>query len=149
MQSFVNAGGILRCHECASARKKARKLERERERRQEFKAADDERYANLCERENQKCHRRRVKIAKAPSDLTTADVLRLKRSAKACAMCGGPLPRRITSRPLDHIVPLHANGTHTRDNVRVLCISCNSARPKDASDVSNFQLNIWMVQDAA
>jgi 5-methylcytosine-specific restriction endonuclease McrA len=147
MSAFVQAGGILRCHACAVKRKKARKLERERERRQEMKATGDPRYDRLCERENQKCHRRRARLAEAPSDLTADAVLRIKRAAKCCALCGGGLPKRVTSRQLDHIIPIFAKGTHTRDNVRVLCIRCNAGRPKDGSDVSEFQMNLWMGRD--
>jgi 5-methylcytosine-specific restriction endonuclease McrA len=88
-------------------------------------------------------------MKEAPSDLTTAEVLKIKRDAKCCALCGGDLPEKITSRPLDHIIPINerAGGTHTRDNVRVLCVACNSSRPWDGSDVSDFQMNLWMGRD--
>jgi 5-methylcytosine-specific restriction endonuclease McrA len=144
--AFVTAGGILRCYQCAGAHRKRDRLRLEKERRRKWKEAKDPRYEKLCERENQKCHRRRVVIKSAPSDLTTAQVLAMKRAAKCCAICGGDLPQKVTSRPLDHIIPVnkHAGGTHTRDNVRVLCVSCNSSRPKDGSDVSEFQMNLWM-----
>jgi 5-methylcytosine-specific restriction endonuclease McrA len=45
---------------------------------------------------------------------------------------------------VDHILPLAAGGTHTKDNLRILCPSCNCSRPIDGSDVTNQQMNIWM-----
>jgi 5-methylcytosine-specific restriction endonuclease McrA len=45
---------------------------------------------------------------------------------------------------VDHILPLAAGGTHTKDNLRILCPSCNCSRPTDGSDVTNQQMNIWM-----
>lgn len=149
MSAFVRSGGVLRCYSCASKRRKNLKRKRDRERRQEWKATGDPRYLNLCERENQKSHRRRVKIKEAPSDLSASDVIKMKKAATQCALCGGALPAKVSSRPLDHIIPIFANGTHTRDNVRVLCVACNSSRPKDGSDVSDFQMNLWMARDDA
>jgi 5-methylcytosine-specific restriction enzyme A len=45
-----------------------------------------------------------------------------------CAECGSR--ERLTG---DHIVPLSHGGPNTPDNVRVLCVSCNSARGTDNS----------------
>lgn len=148
MHSFVQAGGILRCHPCAIARKKARKLERERERRAEYRDAGDPRYEQWLASDTAKNHARRVWSTSHESDLTKDEIRRLKKRAKHCAMCGCKLSKDWRERHLDHVIPRAAGGTHTRDNVRILCVACNCSRPHDASDVSNFQLNIWMVQDA-
>ncbi|WP_369015737.1 HNH endonuclease [Streptomyces hintoniae] len=43
-----------------------------------------------------------------------------------CLFCGSD--RDLTG---DHIVPLKEGGTSTRDNVRVLCRSCNTRREND------------------
>lgn len=36
---------------------------------------------------------------------------------------------------IDHIIPLNIGGTDIRENVRVICRTCNLTRPKDGSDV--------------
>ena len=80
------------------------------------------------------------------TDLRGSDIMKIKKKARLCEMCQQPLPDDFEFRHLDHVWPLDANGTHTRDNVRVLCVACNCGRPKDGSDVHNFQLNLWMVK---
>lgn len=51
-----------------------------------------------------------------------------------CELCGIPTPRehRGTHRPdapeLDHVIPLAAGGTHTWNNVQLLCRSCNQEK---------------------
>lgn len=58
-------------------------------------------------------------------------------AAVACPLCGvvmtdeqGPAKKNI-----DHIVPLGVGGKHVRENVRVICRTCNLARPHDGRDV--------------
>jgi 5-methylcytosine-specific restriction endonuclease McrA len=57
----------------------------------------------------------------------TEDFYRLVRAAIAaqpwCSECGAT--ERLTG---DHITPLSRGGQNTPDNVRVLCLHCNSAR---------------------
>lgn len=137
--------GVCWCRPCAESTKRERANVQERERRRLWRESRDPRYDKLRARENHKCHKRRVKVTRY-SDLRGSDILKMKKSARRCALCSRPLPDDLELRHLDHVWPLDANGTHTRDNVRVLCVSCNCGRPKDGSDVHNFQLNLWMVK---
>lgn len=51
-------------------------------------------------------------------------LLVIKRDGAICAKCGAMPPDvRIT---VDHIVPLAHGGSNELDNLRVLCLSCNS-----------------------
>jgi 5-methylcytosine-specific restriction endonuclease McrA len=120
-------------------------LERERERRAEYRDSGDERYEAMLAKDTAKNHARRDWLREHPSDVTKAEIAKMKRSAKVCALCRKPLSDDWSDRHLDHIVPRFAGGTHTLDNVRILCVACNCSRPKDASDVSGFQMNLWMV----
>jgi hypothetical protein len=133
------------CRSCADSTKRARNNASERERRRLYRETNDPRYEQLRVRENHKCHKRRVKVTRY-TDLRASDILKLKKKARLCEVCKQPLPDDLEFRHLDHVWPLDANGTHTRDNVRVLCVACNCGRPRDGSDVHNFQLNLWMVK---
>ena len=141
-RAFIQAGGILRCHSCARINKAKKKLAGERRRRAEWRESGDPRYAQLVARELNKDHRRRVRI-NATSDVTNAFLRRLRLSRKTCPLCG---VRFEAANPatVDHVIPLAAGGTHTRDNLRVCCRSCNSRRGASFEDVSNFQLNLEM-----
>ena len=141
-QAFVKAGGILRCHSCAQINKAKKKLAAERRRRAEWRGAGDPRYEQLVARESNKCHRRRVRI-NATSDVTNAFLRRLRSSRKTCPLCGVRFGEDNPAS-VDHVIPLAAGGTHTRDNLRVCCKSCNSRRGASFDDVSNFQLNLEM-----
>lgn len=140
--SFINAGGILRCYGCAKVRRLTRKLERERERRAEWRDAGDSRYEILRSREDNKSHRRRVRIS-ATSDVSNAEIADLRRSRKTCPNCGCRFSSRNPAT-IEHIIPLSLGGTHTRDNLRLWCRSCNSSRGARLDDVSGFQLNLEM-----
>lgn len=52
-------------------------------------------------------------------------------------------PNRPNSKQLDHILPLNIGGTHTVGNVRIICRTCNLARPKDGSDLAGWQPTLW------
>lgn len=68
--------------------------------------------------------------------------------AKRCAICDCGLSTDLgkpNSKHLDHIVPINVGGLHVRENVRVVCRTCNLRRPLDGSDVqvvSLFQVAI-------
>jgi hypothetical protein len=68
-----------------------------------------------------------------------------KSQGNLCAQCSEALDE---SAHLDHIIQLHMGGTHTRDNVRFLCGTCNMTRPRDHSDVGLFQFNLFMQPQA-
>lgn len=57
-----------------------------------------------------------------------------RQGSLVCAVCGRecvPRSRDAGLRPtVDHVIPLVAGGTHTWDNVRLLCMRCNSAKTK-------------------
>jgi len=147
-QSFaqtLRSSGATRCRSCSHRINQETSNRRERNNRVVWRMTNDPRYLRLRTRENHKCHKRRVKATRY-SDLRGSDIYRIKKRAKVCELCGETLSEDFTYRHLDHIWPIHAGGTHTRDNVRVLCRSCNLKRPKDGSDVSDFQLNLWMVR---
>jgi len=145
--SFIKAGGILRCYGCAKVRRLTRKLERERERRAEWRDASDPRYEILRSREDNKSHRRRVRIS-ATSDVSNAEIADLRRSRKTCPNCGCRFSSRNPAT-IEHIIPLALGGTHTRDNLRLWCRSCNSSRGARLDDVSGFQLNLEMRVEVA
>ena len=141
--AFVYAGGVMRCPSCARTRAKELKLIAERRRRVDGKERQDDGYLALLARENNKGHRRRVRI-RATSDVPNSYILKLRTSRKTCPKCK---QRFCEDNPVavDHIIPIARGGTHTRDNLRVLCRSCNSSRGLAMDDVSNFQMNLEMV----
>lgn len=70
-------------------------------------------------------------------DISSAAEREMRAKAKRCPLCNVRLidePYKPASKELDHMVPLNVGGTHTIGNVRILCRSCNLARPKDGSD---------------
>lgn len=83
------------------------------------------------------------------TDITASEAAEMRRTAKKCAECGERLGK---VRHLDHIIPLKAPeeiaGTHTRDNVRVLCAPCNLSKGNRMDGLPAVQLNIFMVPDA-
>jgi hypothetical protein len=81
---------------------------------------------------------RRRTLRDRPSDLSGADVAAMKASANVCPLCDSPMSNQVghpRKKHLDHIVPVSVGGTHTRDNVRVICATCNLRRPHDGSDL--------------
>jgi hypothetical protein len=86
-------------------------------------------------RQRAKTHRR--KAAGRQSDVTLDYELELRRKVRRCPLCKVYLtskPYLPNSKELDHMVPLNVGGTHTIGNVRIICRTCNLARPKDGSD---------------
>jgi len=87
-------------------------------------------------------HTRRRRAKERASDLTAEAIIQLRTEATHCPMpgCGVEMsenwsPHDSRSKELDHRVPLNVGGTHTRDNVRIICRGCNRARPLDGSDL--------------
>jgi 5-methylcytosine-specific restriction endonuclease McrA len=80
---------------------------------------------------------RRGAKTQGPIDVTLSHEAHLMAAARRCPICKTKLvaaPYLPASKELDHIIPLHAGGTHTIGNVRIVCRSCNVRRPKDGSD---------------
>lgn len=74
--------------------------------------------------------RMRVKVTKSTYDRTvTLDAVYKKYRGRCCG-CGCETVRSKTYDPrqatLDHKIALANNGTHTWDNVQLLCAECNS-----------------------
>lgn len=85
-----------------------------------------------------KNHRRRLQMA--DTDITPEFIRALRAGTTTCPLCAVELtdePGRPNTRHLDHVVPLAIGGTHTRDNVRVICRTCNLKRPCDGSDLGS------------
>jgi 5-methylcytosine-specific restriction endonuclease McrA len=83
----------------------------------------------------EKCERRRAVMVLGDVDM--AYVAYLKAGALHCPLCSIEMvdePFLPESKELDHVIPLLAGGTHTKDNVRIICRYCNLRRPKDGSD---------------
>jgi len=89
---------------------------------------------------------RRARERSVRGDVTGAFLVQLRKSQRdRCAQCSTELKG---GGHLDHIVQLHLGGTHSKDNVRFLCVACNLCRPMDHSDVGQFQLNVFMQVNA-
>ena len=82
------------------------------------------------------------------TDITTDWLLDLRMKTIICPLCNikmTDIPYLPYSRHLDHIIPLNpqCGGTHTKDNVRFVCLICNLSRPKDGSDyITQYQKNV-------
>lgn len=71
-------------------------------------------------------------------DITAEWLETLREQASVCPLCAVNLTDFDASlgshKNLDHIIPVGVGGTHTMDNVRYICRTCNTKRPKDGSD---------------
>lgn len=78
-------------------------------------------------------HRHHLKrAAQERGELITLAGL-IERDGDLCYLCGRQVSDALPfTHPLkaniDHVVPISKGGTHTLDNVRVACRSCNSAK---------------------
>jgi 5-methylcytosine-specific restriction endonuclease McrA len=52
-----------------------------------------------------------------------------------CQICGKPILNMEAELQIDHIVPIAAEGSDTKDNVRCAHKTCNITRPKDGKDL--------------
>ena len=82
-------------------------------------------------------NKRRAKIKS--TDITSSWLKRLYKDSETCPLCGCKMDANGRMYPsgkqLDHILPINIGGWHTKDNVRIVCLKCNLARPKDGSDI--------------
>lgn len=75
-------------------------------------------------------------------ELTNQDLERLYNDWSGfCPSCGLP-----SDPTLDHIVPLSKGGTHTPDNVRLVCGSCNSAKGDKVTKVEGVSTPSLRIQ---
>lgn len=70
-------------------------------------------------------HKRRA--AKQKSDITPEWLEQLYSIQTHCAYCGREFNDDLPPT-LDHVMPLSKDGTHTRDNVVLACLSCNCSK---------------------
>ena len=93
------------------------------------RAADNKRKRKRTHRNSYR-HRMRVPITPETYDRTITTDAVYKKYRGVCCNCGKKTIRTKKYHPLmatvDHIVALANNGTHTWDNVQLLCGTCNS-----------------------
>jgi hypothetical protein len=82
-------------------------------------------------------HKRALLLRSRPHDLSPADKRALLVAAADCPLCGIAMTdsRGPDQKHLDHILPVAVGGCDLRSNVRVICRTCNRARPLDGSDL--------------
>ena len=85
-----------------------------------------------CRSKNPYKRRMRIKVTRLTYDRTVTLDAVYKKFRGRCCDCGCDTVRSKEYRPdratLDHIVALGNNGTHTWDNVQLLCSDCNSKK---------------------
>lgn len=105
--------------------------ERFREYRHNWRKANPDKHA-----ESQ--NRRRARKHNSPEIEKIDRRTIIERDKWTCYLCGQICtPKNVT---LDHVVPLFLGGTHTADNLRVACRSCNCSKgAKPLDDFLNFK----------
>jgi 5-methylcytosine-specific restriction endonuclease McrA len=103
---------------------RTRKNEVTRKRRASM-TKEERRAQYLRNRDNiiQNRQRRRARVANAPQIERIDTAAIAWRDGYRCYLCGKALTRKQIT--LDHVIPLARGGTHTADNLRVACRSCN------------------------
>jgi hypothetical protein len=88
-------------------------------------------------------HRRRARMK--TTDINSKWLNDLYTKASKCPLCNFEMSEDSRKYPLgktlDHIIPLNIGGTHTKNNVRIVCAKCNCSRPKDGSDLLQLVIN--------
>jgi hypothetical protein len=85
---------------------------------------------------NQKKNKRRYEVYQH-TNITTEYLRELWDKTNHCCITGIKLEnhgRYPNGKHLDHIIPLNAGGTHTKDNVRYISAIANINRPRDGRD---------------
>src|SRR6185503_12538801 len=110
---YANAPEKYRRYSLESARRHAKKT---KARITRWRTANRER-----SREYGRARHARKQGAPAVEKIDRAAII--ARDNSTCYLCGtGSLTNEIT---LDHVLPLSRGGSHTADNLRVACVSCN------------------------
>jgi len=123
----------IKLKKCESTKRYyAKNNEKVRRYGREYYHKNKELYANLK-------HIRRAKIkGNGNSDITRKDLQRLLNETDYCVVCSC----KMEKKSVDHIKPINVGGTHTLDNIRIICLSCNQRRPKDGRDILTTNNNI-------
>lgn len=67
------------------------------------------------------------------TDITITWLKEQRENTKNCSLCGVEMNKiryDFASKSLDHIKQICLGGTHTKNNVRYICLLCNLKRPK-------------------
>lgn len=108
------------------------------------KARNRRKYCRDAKRGSTGGYRKRMRIVKTKATYDPSVTLNAvyKRFKGKCCACGCKVYRSKEYRPdqatLDHIIALANNGTHTWDNVQLLCSDCNSKK----RDIGQMRLPI-------
>jgi 5-methylcytosine-specific restriction endonuclease McrA len=87
--------------------------------------------------------RHRKEKEAAISDFTPKQWERLKKeSGGICSYCG----KRSDDLTADHIIPLSRGGTHTLDNIVVVCRSCNSRKGERTLGEANMRVRPGIIK---
>ncbi len=65
------------------------------------------------------------------TDITNNYLIQLLNKSKNCPLCS----KLMLEKHIDHIIPIGVGGKHRKNNIRIVCKSCNLSRPKDGSDL--------------
>lgn len=88
-------------------------------------------------RENRCNQNSRRRTMYRETDITAEWLLELRRNTSNCLLCEKDFDKKYGEPrypSLDHILPLFLGGTHTKDNVRYICITCNKKRPRNVGN---------------
>lgn len=98
------------------------------DRMRHFRDWEKERIYRITHRGNgaERMQRRRARQRNAPRIEKINRVAIIDRDKWTCYLCGIVCTRNNVT--LDHVVPLFLGGTHTEDNLRVACRSCNCSK---------------------
>lgn len=81
-------------------------------------------------------HNRRQKLYKAETN--SLDILKLLQSTCVCEVCNSTMEDDYNlknSKSIDHIILISIGGKNELNNIRIICFSCNSKRPRDGRDL--------------
>jgi hypothetical protein len=89
--------------------------------------------------------RNKRRVVTRESDITPRQEADIRKRARKCTLCSVYMTGKVgkpNTKHLDHIIPINIGGTHTHGNVRIICRTCNLARPKDGSDYTG-PVTLW------
>lgn len=122
-------------------KKKAESQKRYRENhRLEIKAKDAIKFKSEEYKIKDRERKQLLNELKKGSDITVEWLTDLYNSIVYCPLCGNEMSNNgnePNGKHLDHIIPKNkkCGGKHMKDNVRIICKTCNIRRPKDGSDL--------------
>jgi 5-methylcytosine-specific restriction endonuclease McrA len=87
-------------------------------------------YDDTTWRRNQSKFRKELK---SKGDVTNKYIEELKAAASDCRYCGWVFTSydgytAPNGKTLDHVMPVSKGGTHTKDNLQVICWTCNALK---------------------